>query len=105
MWDLIKGKVKEAHLLIVKPWPERQPSNLTHSSRSLLEYSPEIETGSWAPFFHCPFATLQSTSISWKRALYVCGTLSSAVAAQRMPPACLALEARGSCVPGHVRLS
>lgn len=36
-------KVKQAHLLILKCWSEEQASNLTHTSRSVLEHSPGTE--------------------------------------------------------------
>lgn len=38
-------KVKEAHLLILKHWPEEQASNLTQTLKSLLTYPLGIETG------------------------------------------------------------
>lgn len=59
-------KVKEAHLLILEPWPEGQASNLTHTSKSLLKHS--RDRGWQVPSLCCPFAVFQSTSISQKGA-------------------------------------
>lgn len=38
-------KVKEAHLFILKHWPEEQASNLTQTLKSLLKYTLRVETG------------------------------------------------------------
>lgn len=47
-----------------------------------------------------PVAMLQSTSVSQKGTLAHSRALTFTAAAQRMPLDCLALKARGACVPG-----
>lgn len=81
-------------LLMLKHWPERQASNLMHTSRSLLKYSLGTETGGCSSC--SPFAVLQDTSISQRDV--------SCAGAQGLPLDHLALEASGTCVPSPTRL-
>lgn len=69
--SVLRLKVKEAHLHMLKHWPEEQASNLTYTSRSLLEYYPDRD---WWVLSSClPSAVLQRTSISWKKPLHASG--------------------------------
>lgn len=73
--------MKEAHLLIIKHWPEGQAFNLTHTSRNLLEPSSEGRVAA-VTFSLCK---LQRVSISQKGAFIPFGAVVFTAATQGTP--------------------
>ena len=66
---------KVAHLLIEKCWPEGQPSNLTHTSRSLLEHSLGMKTSRY--HLHAlPLLCSRAPVFPGRELLYSSGTLT-----------------------------
>ena len=89
--------MKEAHLLILKHQPEGQASNLTHTSGSLLEYSPGTETGG-CHLCTLPLPCSRAPVSPGRELLHASAAQIFVAAAKGMHLNRLALEARGVCV-------
>lgn len=78
-------------------------SYLTHTSRSPLEHTPGTETGGCHPCT-LPLPYSRAPVSPERELLHVSGAPIFVAAVQGTPLDCLALEARGTCIPGPMGL-
>lgn len=95
--------MKEGHQLVLKQQLKELASNLTHTPRSLLEYSLGMDPGRChLHAFPLPCSRV-SVSPRWGL-LHTFGALLFVAVAQRMPLDSLTLVTKGACDPGLMTL-